>query len=375
VYGAGGELLVEYSNVTAGPNGTESTTTWNVHLNGQIVAKRVTGASQTEGTIDRVEWLHRNHLGEAVVTDTHDFESALSSRNVQTYAEPFGSGGSDQFSGQKEDPETGLKDFGARYYNALAARWLSADSVMAHVYDPQSLNKYAYVRNDPVSLVDPDGRFGVPYHFWDENTDATFVARQDPWEYSEVGGSDDGAGGDPPSTQDWQKVNWAQLRSDAQSMAMSASCVGFLTDLFFKLRINLITGGDPSLIKPGVTEAAITYASNDLGEFSAKLGVGEQGIYTQLPVNLSQYSLTYTTAEGGHPTALYWGGQIWIYKPFFGQGQDSTSQAQTFIHETVHAVNAGQYGDLAIAQALGYKGESNDEAARFWGAEMKKRCK
>jgi len=68
------------------------------------------------------------------------------------------SGGSDQFAGHKVDEETGLKDFGARYYNPTTKRWNTADSLTAHIYDPQSLNKYAYVRNDPVNLVDPDGR-------------------------------------------------------------------------------------------------------------------------------------------------------------------------------------------------------------------------
>jgi hypothetical protein len=37
-------------------------------------------------------------------------------------------------------------------------RWISADSVTPRVYDPPSLNKYTFVRNDPVNLVDPDGR-------------------------------------------------------------------------------------------------------------------------------------------------------------------------------------------------------------------------
>lgn len=37
-------------------------------------------------------------------------------------------------------------------------RWISADPVTVNIYDPQSLNKYTYVRNDPVNLVDQDGQ-------------------------------------------------------------------------------------------------------------------------------------------------------------------------------------------------------------------------
>ena len=41
-------------------------------------------------------------------------------------------------------------------------RWISADSVLAQPYDPPSLNKYAYVRNDPVNWIDPDGKMAAP---------------------------------------------------------------------------------------------------------------------------------------------------------------------------------------------------------------------
>ena len=59
---------------------------------------------------------------------------------------------------KERDAETGLDYFGARYYSSSPARWLSADILATRIYDPQSLNKYTYVRNDPVNLVDPDGR-------------------------------------------------------------------------------------------------------------------------------------------------------------------------------------------------------------------------
>jgi RHS repeat-associated protein len=65
----------------------------------------------------------------------------------------------------------GLDNFGARWFEtntvglsdaASSMRWISVDPVMGRIYDPQSLNRYTYVRNDPVNLVDPDGRFYLP---------------------------------------------------------------------------------------------------------------------------------------------------------------------------------------------------------------------
>jgi len=40
----------------------------------------------------------------------------------------------------------------------FAFRWISTDPVTARIYDPPSLNKYTYVRNDPINKIDPDGR-------------------------------------------------------------------------------------------------------------------------------------------------------------------------------------------------------------------------
>ncbi|MGH9340991.1 MAG: RHS repeat-associated core domain-containing protein [Acidobacteriota bacterium] len=56
--------------------------------------------------------------------------------------------------GQKRDDETGNDYFGAR--------WLSVDPVPADIYDPQRLNRYSYVLNDPVNYVDPDGTDPTP---------------------------------------------------------------------------------------------------------------------------------------------------------------------------------------------------------------------
>jgi hypothetical protein len=45
----------------------------------------------------------------------------------------------------------------ARSFDPVIARWNSPDPIVGNAYDPQSLNKYGYVRNDPVNRVDSDG--------------------------------------------------------------------------------------------------------------------------------------------------------------------------------------------------------------------------
>jgi RHS repeat-associated protein len=51
--------------------------------------------------------------------------------------------------------------FGARYYRASSGRFATVDPLMTikeNLVDPQKWNRYAYVRNNPLRWVDPDGR-------------------------------------------------------------------------------------------------------------------------------------------------------------------------------------------------------------------------
>ena len=73
----------------------------------------------------------------------------------------FGSsdGVEQKFTGQVRDSETGMDFFTARYYGSALERFISPDpaNAGADATDPQSWNAYAYVRNNPLALVDPMG--------------------------------------------------------------------------------------------------------------------------------------------------------------------------------------------------------------------------
>jgi RHS repeat-associated protein len=62
-----------------------------------------------------------------------------------------------RFTDQEEDLETGLYYYKARYYNPALGRFISPDSVVPEPGDPQSLNRYSYVRNNPLTRIDPTG--------------------------------------------------------------------------------------------------------------------------------------------------------------------------------------------------------------------------
>jgi len=61
--------------------------------------------------------------------------------------------------GKERDPESGLDNFGARYNASTMGRFMSPDPLGGLLADPQTLNKYAYVRNNPTTLIDPTGMY------------------------------------------------------------------------------------------------------------------------------------------------------------------------------------------------------------------------
>ena len=65
------------------------------------------------------------------------------------------------FSGERLDPNTGTYHLRARFYNPSSGRMESEDPVEGIARNPASLNRYAYVQNDPVNLHDPSGMVGV----------------------------------------------------------------------------------------------------------------------------------------------------------------------------------------------------------------------
>jgi RHS repeat-associated protein len=96
---------------------------------------------------------------------------------------PFGesyaqSGTADlSFTGMNQDTVSNLLDFPAREYNSIHGRWPSPDPggvSSVQIEDPQTINRYGYARNSPLSVTDPTGM-----HLGD-------------WEDDLFGGGDDG---------------------------------------------------------------------------------------------------------------------------------------------------------------------------------------
>jgi RHS repeat-associated protein len=57
----------------------------------------------------------------------------------------------------KEQDETGLYFYGARYYDPAIGRFITRDPLSGRRNYPQSLNRYTYCVNNPVKFIDPTG--------------------------------------------------------------------------------------------------------------------------------------------------------------------------------------------------------------------------
>lgn len=130
-----------------------------IFFNGQRIARRDVSST---GTTIAVHYYFSNNVGSHTVIESAT--GTTCEQDIDYY--PYGGQENDycpnvpqhyKFNGKERDSESGLDDFPARYYTSSMGRWMTPDPMGGHVEDPQTLNRYAYARNNPTSLTDPTG--------------------------------------------------------------------------------------------------------------------------------------------------------------------------------------------------------------------------
>ncbi len=104
---------------------------------------------------------HKDHLGSTRLLTAMD-QSIYDNMDYLPFGEQIagGSGTTHKFTGDERDAETGLDHTWFRQYSSQLGRWMHPDPAGLAAVDPtnpQSWNRYAYVLNNPCSLVDPFG--------------------------------------------------------------------------------------------------------------------------------------------------------------------------------------------------------------------------
>ncbi|HEV8429596.1 MAG TPA: RHS repeat-associated core domain-containing protein [Pyrinomonadaceae bacterium] len=122
-----------------------------------------------------IQWLVTDHLGTPrMIVDQTGILASVKRHDYLPFGEELFAGvggrssslgymGDDgvrqQFTAHDRDNETGLDYFNARFYASAQGRFVSPDSLLTsgRVLQPQSWNRYAYVLNKPLRLIDPSG--------------------------------------------------------------------------------------------------------------------------------------------------------------------------------------------------------------------------
>jgi len=91
---------------------------------------------------------------------THDYEPF--GVEIPPYNESASN--SHKFTGHERDATTGYDYMHFRYYASTIGRFMKPDNVLGDLANPQSFNRYSYVRGNPVNMNDPTGHLPATYY-------------------------------------------------------------------------------------------------------------------------------------------------------------------------------------------------------------------
>ena len=138
------------------------------------------GVCTTTGGTAAVKYVFLDHQGSAravmdgagSVVARHDYlpfgEELWSGAGMRTTAQQFGAMDQNRmrYALTEKDEATGLDHTWFRKYENASGRWTTPDPMGGSTSDPQTFNRYAYVANDPVNMVDPSGLMGSIGPWW-----------------------------------------------------------------------------------------------------------------------------------------------------------------------------------------------------------------
>jgi RHS repeat-associated protein len=144
-----GSVITTYVNKYYEKTGAVVTT--NYYFGGKLIAVRKNGV---------LSYMMQDSLGSTSGT----VNSTTGARDSTITYCPFGSTRFTtgtlptdmKFTGQRQE-STGLYYYGARYYDPVIGRFISADTIIPNFANPQSLNRYSYCLNNPVKYTDSSG--------------------------------------------------------------------------------------------------------------------------------------------------------------------------------------------------------------------------
>lgn len=238
---------------------------------GQLIAEYSNAAPETNGT----RYLTSDHLGSPrVVTDSSGLVRAR--HDYHPFGEEVGLRGGrsaqngyvadtvrQKFTSHERDFESSLDYMRARYYSFAMGRFTSADSYAGRAINPQTLNLYAYVLNNPLRYIDPTGHTSQDPINNDPNRPNPNIpcSAEAPCD---------------PDANDTIKVNVDQKKNTPVAASQETSRVSSLLNLPGRLYTNLLYGGQQPLVPNPQQERGFGWGFT--GSAHAAAGLGFAGL-------------------------------------------------------------------------------------------------
>lgn len=159
--------MYEYrrSKSQAAPNGMH---TFNIIVNRKIIARKVWKVSNKKVTGEYVDYLHFDHQG-SIDMVSNENGNVIERLKYDPYGKRVSINDPSRdwttnilipdigYTAQIHLDGWGLVDMKGRFYDPLLGKFISADPLIPEFMNPQAWNKYAYVLNNPLTLIDPSG--------------------------------------------------------------------------------------------------------------------------------------------------------------------------------------------------------------------------
>jgi RHS repeat-associated protein len=212
-----------------------------------------------------------------------------------------------KMAGMKFDQESGNYYTLNRYYPPNLGRWLSPDPLAGDITNPQSLNRYAYVLNNPTTLTDPTG-LRAPWPL-------SAPACPDWWSCHGLGASGGGGGGAIWGNDIFDAISGAPGAYLTQDMYGNMG-FGFSIDLWRQTnsvidvgrQISVAEGYDPAQIPTtgytvverdlGTPDINTQYAASGLVPDIQRVEEERRWLVAQLPTGYQRYYNSWLQLQG-----------------------------------------------------------------------------
>ena len=249
------------------------------------------------------------------------------------------------------DSATGLDYANNRYYSNAYGRFMTPDPYQASggPGDPQSWNRYAYTRGDPVNRFDPAGTCDLGISFWGDDTpytdcDASLGPDFNPAAYAQCMATPGcytplPGGGNPsaavhltpliaPTTQNQQQALDAGIDSAWAHIISNPGCAAFLTgnSALYNVQLLQLAG---TLDNTTYTFAALTGQDSNAAATTNEIGGN------QVTINTSSSGAFFTSPNGNGSVTVFGPNSQGQTTPFTFNGL-VTLDAAILLHELGH---------------------------------------